>query len=194
MTTDTIISGAWGDYPFPTPEVSLTPEQQVLYDAWLQQREAKERITVEDRIRAVRESPQALTRIALMGVFMMLLAGALLIVFRRLARRRRELETHLTGCTKGRIIKIRQGAIGRRIVRYATVAYLRDGYPRQDEYLLAPEMVPQEGDEITVYYDPADPAASEIGGIGNTSGKEYDVVLIPFLVIGLILFLWAILP
>ena len=178
-------------YPFPTPEVSVPPEYQELYNEWLKQRDAKESITTEDRIRAVRENPQTMTKIAVLGVFMALLAAAMMIVFRRIAAKRRELEKRLTGCTKGRIVKIRQGAIGRRIVRYATVEYLRDGYERSDEYLLAPEMVPQVGDEITVYYDPGDPVLSEIGGISNPTGRDNDVVLIPFIVVGLCMLLWV---
>ena len=190
MDSENVFAESKG-YPFPTPEVSVPPEYQELYNEWLKQRDAKESVTTEDRIRAVRENPQAMTKIAVLGVFMALLAAAMMIVFRRIAAKRRALEKRLTGCTKGRIVKIRMGAIGRRIVRYATVEYLRDGYKRSDEYLLAPEMNPQEGDEITVYYDPGDPVLSEIGGIANPDGKDYDIVLIPFIVVGLGMLLWV---
>ena len=42
-----------------------------------------------------------------------------------------------------------------------------------------------------VPFDPDDPVLSEIGGIGNDSGREYDVVLIPFIVVGLCMLLWV---
>ena len=177
------------EYPFPTPEVSVDPAYQALYDEWLKQREAKESITTEDKLRAITENPRTVTKIGVMGVFMVLLALTMLIVFRRTAKKRRQLEDRMTACTRGRITKIRMGAIGRRIVRYATVTYLREGFERQDEYLLSHEMISKEGDEITVMYDPNDPTLSQIGGYLEDNGREYDIVLYPFIVVGILMVL-----
>ena len=180
-------------YPFPTPEISVDPQYQALYDQWAKERDAKQELTVEDKFNAIVQNPRAYTKIGVMGVFMALLALTMLIVFRRTAQNRRQLEEKMTACTRGRIVKTRMGTIGRRIVRYATVAYLREGYEREDEYLLSPEMSAKEGDEITVMYDPNDPALSQIGGYLKDNGREYDIVLIPFLVVGVGMSLFAIL-
>ena len=180
-------------YPFPTPEVSVDPQYQELYNEWVKQRDAKEALTVEDKFNAIRQNPQKLTKIGVMGVFLALLSLTMLIVFRRAAKDRQKAQDRMTACTRGRVVKTRTGAIGRRIVHYATVAYLREGFEREDEYLLAPEMICKEGDEITVMYDPNDSTLSQIGGYYKDNGREYDIVLYPFLVVGIGMALFAVL-
>ena len=183
------LPGTTPTYPFPTPEISIDPEYQALYNEWAKQRDAKP-VTLEDKLSAVKSSPEARTQIIAMSIGMIVLCLVLKIVFSRIASGRRGIESRMTSRTCGRVVKVRKAAIGRRIVHYATVLYERDGYERSDEYLLGGGQFYQPGDEVTVRYDPRDTSSSMLGEAVHPNGREFDVVLIPFLVISVIALLW----
>ena len=191
METDmpqTVISG----YPFPTPEVSVDPECQELYNMWLERREEKP-VTLEDKLQAYKSDPNTRSQIIGMAIGMIVLCVVMKIVFMRIAKKRRGIEARLSARTQGRVVSTRKGAIGRRIVHYATVAYERDGFERQDEYLLDPAMFFKEGDEVPVFYDPQDSTLSMLGEPQHPDGREYDVVFIPFIVISVVALIWILL-
>lgn len=176
-------------YPFPTPEISVPPELQPYYDAWAKQRDAQPQ-TLQEKLTACKTDPHTRTQIMAMAIGMIVLCIVMKYVIVRIAGNRRNLEKRLTARTRGRVVSTRLGAIGRRVVRYATVDYEIDGFGKRDEYLLGPADVFNEGDEVDVYYDPRDKTLSQLGPPTGPTGREYDVVFIPFIVISLIALLW----
>lgn len=183
--TQTVISS----YPFPTPEISVDPEYQELYNMWLERREEKP-VTLEDKLNAAKTDPHTRANIIGMAIGMIVLCLVMKIVIMRIAKTRRGVETKLRAKTQGRVVATRTGAIGRRIVHYATVAYERDGFEREDEYLLDPAMMLRKGDAIPVFYDPQDSTLSMLGEPQHPDGREYDVVFIPFILISIAALIW----
>ena len=141
---------ATSPFPFATPEFSVDPSYQALYDEWAKRRDEKASYTLQDRLRATKESPRAMTRVYNMSITMMVLSLVMLILFRRIAAKRRELERRMTSHTTGTVLDIRQKMIGRRLVTYGTVEYLHGGVLRRDEFMFDPAKLHRPGDTVPV--------------------------------------------
>ena len=178
-------------FPFATPEFSVDPSYQALYDEWAKRRDEKASYTLQDRLRATKESPRAMTRVYSMSITMMVLSLVMLILFRRIAAKRRELERRMTSHTTGTVLDIRQKMIGRRLVTYGTVEYLHGGVLRRDEFMFDPAKPHRPGDTVPVDFDPTDLTLVQIDGLTDPRGREFDVILIPFFLIGLAMLIWA---
>ena len=158
----------------PFPGITIDPKYQELYDYWVQNRlKTQEPKSFSEKISDFKEDSFTMHFFSGIAIFLVLLGALLIILARKISESNETERSRMTERAEAKITKIVHKRIGKNSYRYATIEYFYRGERFERECLVSYSR--QEGQTVTVLFDPSDLDTIRIDDNGQDNPPENGI-------------------